>query len=256
MNTIEHDITAAMNEAADAVRVDDGLDAILANEPVIRTSTTPARTQRRSLLLTAAAAGVLTLGAAGLFWARGSQGNAPSTADAPAPPPPTVSAPTQATATPATEVSIDELVDAVHLQLNIAEWELVSLDRANHRSLYWPAGSTISSDGVDSNPSVSFVTSDNPVADDLVGAERASEVTIAGVDTVVYSDGDGLRHAAQLGLPTGETTEILVWNATLDEARSVLDSVTGITETAWQGVELQLDETFPTTTVTNDTFED
>jgi hypothetical protein len=255
MNTIERDITAAMNEAADAVRVDDGLDAILANEPVIRTSTTPARTQRRPFLLTAAAAGVLTLGAAGLFWASGSQSNAPSTADAPAPPP-TISAPTQSTATPATDVSIDELADAVHLQLDTAEWDLVSLDRTNHRSLYWAAGSTITADGVDSNPSVSFVTSDNPVADDLVGTERASDITIAGVDTVIYSDADGLRHAAQLELPTGETTEILVWNATLDEARSVLDSVTGITETAWQGVELQLDETFPTTTVTNDTFED
>jgi hypothetical protein len=80
MNTIEEQLTDALRRRDAELTVHDELDAIINDDHIIRFTPQRHNRSRRPLLLTAAAAAMLVIGAGGLFWAQRSEPVPPATA--------------------------------------------------------------------------------------------------------------------------------------------------------------------------------
>lgn len=241
MNAIDQELTAALDRRASEVVVEDGLDAILNDTALVRASA-PQPPQRRSGLLAAAAAALIAVGGAGLVLAT-QQGDATPPASATADTDsPMASAPSDATAQPQT---VSE-TEPVHLWMGDG-WELTFADPNGYFSTWTATGRD--SDDPDAEPSVPSIVFSNidgqstNLLDDLV---PDSDVTIAGIETTLYSNQAGTLLVAIVPLNDAHTVQLAIENAPADSVSEILNSIGPMTEAEWTiAVDAQ---TSPTTT--------
>ncbi len=240
MNSIKDDLKTALDRRAEAARIDDGLDAILSGEPVVRLTRADALLSRRRGALTAAAAAIAVVGAGGLIWANRTPNEPPATADGTELAPPVETNTDQVVASSVVHLKLADdgwmlvFADTASPALNIesadGSWTTTQTDVASNFSSYTPVAG-YADDEV--RPAVLFSTSGVPAGAGIDGLSSASQVTVAGIEATMLSDDTDTLHAIAVDLPSGARSTIVLENMTASEARSLVTQIEFLNRDEW-----------------------